>query len=143
MGLEAYASNNSTIEIINILDIVLIGIMISDLITKVVNHAMVIKANFSGDASKDDSFVYFDEPLTFDPFKNEEGLFVIKTDYLVMDAILVIAIIIMYAIQVSLASSGELNYLHIGILMMARGFFKLPFAVAIIQFMLKVKQIRV
>ena len=59
-----------------------------------------------------------------------------------MDAVLVVAIIIMYAIQASLASSEELNYLHIGILMMVRAYFKLPFAIAMIQFIIKVKQIR-
>ena len=59
-----------------------------------------------------------------------------------MDFVLVSGIIIMYAIQASLASTEELNYLHVGILMMVRGFFKLPFAVAMIQFMMKVKQIR-
>jgi hypothetical protein len=103
--MDGYQDNNRIIEVINIIDIVLIGIMISDLVTKMVNHCMVIKANFSVDNNKDDSFVYFDEPLTFDPLKNDGGLFVIKTDYVVMDFVLVIAIIIMYAIQASLAST--------------------------------------
>ena len=98
LDMDGFHANNRTIEVINIIDIVLIGIMISDLVTKMVNHCMVIKANFSGDNNKDDSFVYFDEPLTFDPFKNDEGLFVIKTDYIVMDFVLVTAIIIMYSI---------------------------------------------
>lgn len=142
LDMEGYQYNNRIIEVINIIDIVLIGIMISDLVTKIINHCMVIKAIFSVDNKKDDSFIYFDEPLTFDPLKNDGGLFVIKTDYIVMDFVLVTAIIMMYAIQTSLASSGQLNYLHLGILMMGRGFFKLPFAVAIIQFMIKVKQIR-
>jgi hypothetical protein len=43
---------------------------------------------------------------------------------------------------VSLAQSGELNYLHIGVLMMVRAYFKIPFAVAIVFFIAKVKEIR-
>ena len=68
--MEGYQDNNRLIEVINIIDIVLIGIMISDLATKMVNHCMVIQANISVHNNKDDSFVYFDEPLTFDPFSN-------------------------------------------------------------------------
>ena len=127
---------------INIIDIVLIGIMISDLVTKIVNHYMVIQANFSVENLNNGSHIYFDEPLTFDDSKNNGGLFVIKGDYIIMDAVLVVAIIIMYVIQASLASSENLNYLHIGILMMVRGYLKLPFAIAMLQFIVKVKEIR-
>jgi hypothetical protein len=42
----------------------------------------------------------------------------------------------------SLAQSGDLNYMHIGMLMMVRAYFKLPFAVAILLFIAKVKEIR-
>jgi hypothetical protein len=42
LDMEGYQDNNRIIEIINIIDIVLIGIMISDLVTKIVNHWMVI-----------------------------------------------------------------------------------------------------
>lgn len=133
--------SNNLIEVINIIDVVLIGIMISDLITKCLNQSMVIKANFSDNQMKE-SYIYFDEPLTFDLYKNDGGLYLIKTSYLIMDAILVVAVIILYAIQVSLASSEKLNYLHVGILMMTRGLFKLPFAIIIIQFMLKINQIK-
>jgi hypothetical protein len=128
--------------VINIIDVVLIGIMISDLVTKLVNHKMVIQANFSVENKKNNSQIYFDEPLTFDPFKNDGGLFVIKMDYIIMDAVMVVAIIAMYVIQVSLASKETLNYLQIGILMMGRAYLKIPFAIAMLQFIVKVKQIR-
>ena len=59
-----------------------------------------------------------------------------------MDSILVITILVMYFIQAALASSESLNYLHIGILMMVRAYLKLPFAIALIQFILKVRQIK-
>ena len=59
-----------------------------------------------------------------------------------MDAVMVVAIIAMYVIQVSLASKETLNYLQIGILMMGRAYLKIPFAIAMLQFIVKVKQIR-
>jgi hypothetical protein len=42
----------------------------------------------------------------------------------------------------SLAQSGNLNYLHIGMLMMVRAYCKIPFLVAILLFVAKVKEIR-
>lgn len=41
----------------------------------------------------------------------------------------------------SLAKSGELNYMHIGMLMMVRAYFKIPMAVAILLFVAKMREI--
>jgi hypothetical protein len=67
------------------------------------------------------------------------GQFLLSTEYVVMDAILVAVILAMYFIQMGLGD--ELNYMHIGILM-ARAYFKLPFSIIIIKFMFKVKELR-
>lgn len=67
-----------------------------DLVVKITNHVMVLKANFSHQINNEDK-IYFDEPLTFDPFKIT-GSIMIKTSYVVMDALFVLAIIVMYLI---------------------------------------------
>jgi hypothetical protein len=138
--LEPYKSNNDIIALFGVLDLVLLAIMVIDVVAKVINHNLVVREHFPTKENESQQDLYFDEPLTFDPFKNDGGLFLIKTDYIIMDAILVVAILAMYIIQVSLGD--ELNYLHIGILMMGRGFFKIPISVALIQFIFKVKQMR-
>ena len=84
--------------------------------------------------------VYFDEPLVFDPLLNDNGLFLMRTEFVAMDAFLVTVILALYFTQLGLGD--DLNYLHIGMLMMVRAILKLPFAVAIIRFILKVKEIR-
>jgi hypothetical protein len=59
-----------------------------------------------------------------------------------MDAFLSLIIVCMYLTQMGLAQSDDLNYLHIGMLMMVRAYFKLPLTVAIVMFIVKVNKIR-
>jgi hypothetical protein len=126
---------------VDYIELAMLVLMVVDLVVKITNHAMVMKSNFSHQKT-DEVQIYFDEPLTFDPFNNNGGHFVLKTEYIVMDAILTLLIIVLYIIQFSLAQSGELNYLHVGMLMMVRAYCKLPLSVAIIMFIIKVQQIR-
>jgi len=90
------------IEMINLIEIVFIAIMVVDILIKAVSHIILIKANIT-DTKKNglDNGIqnfYFDEPLTYDPFKNDGGLFIIKADYIVMDAVFVVLIIVMFVI---------------------------------------------
>jgi hypothetical protein len=70
--------------------------IVIDAVVKITNHAMVLKSNFSHQINNEEE-IYFDEPLTFDPFKNS-GSLVLKTEFIVMDTVLVLAIIAMYII---------------------------------------------
>jgi hypothetical protein len=141
--LTEFASNDKIIKTIDIIEFILLVIIVIDLIIKIVNHLKVVKSNIHLlTTEKQCEQIYFDEPLTFDPFKTNGGHFVIKTLYVVMDAVLVFALVAMYLIQMGLAQSGNLNYMHIGMLMMVRAYFKIPFAVAVILFIAKVREIR-
>jgi hypothetical protein len=73
---------------------ILLFLIVIDAMVKITNHIMVLKSNFSHQINNEEQ-IYFDEPLTFDPFKSS-GCFVIKTEYIVMDAVLVLGIIAMY-----------------------------------------------
>ena len=90
-------SNNKIIRLFGILEIFLLVVIVIDLIAKSVSHHILLKANFKGQ-KKDEMDVYFDEPLTFDPMRNENGLFVLRTEYVAMDAFLVLVILAMYFI---------------------------------------------
>ena len=79
--------------------------IVLELCVKLTNHVMVVKSSIDKNGKDDEDKVYFDEPLSFDPFTNN-GLLVIKTDYVVMDAILVVAMVVMYVIQMSLDQRG-------------------------------------
>jgi hypothetical protein len=81
---------------IDTLEMILLLLIVIDAVVKITNHVMVVKSNFSHQKDNEDQ-IYFDEPLTFDPFKSS-GSFVIKTEYIVMDAVLVLVIIAMYFI---------------------------------------------
>lgn len=135
-----FEETNKYIKIIDNIEIIFLLLIALDAVVKITNHIMVVKSNFQHQINNEEQ-IYFNEPLTFDPFSNN-GSFVIKTEYIIMDAVAVVAIIVMYLIQMGLAQSGELNYLHIGMLMMVRAYLKIPFAVAIILFVAKVKEIR-
>jgi hypothetical protein len=140
-GMKDFEKANKIIKTADICEIALLALIVVDLIVKLSNHIMVLRSNFSNQKSHEDQ-IYFDEPLTFDPFKNQGGHFLIKTEFVVMDAVLVLITLTMYFIQMGLTQSGELNYLHIGILMMVRAYFKVPFSVAIILFIAKLREIR-
>ena len=75
---------------------ILLLLIVLDAVVKITNHIVVVRSNFSHQTNNEEQ-IYFDEPLTFDPFNNS-GSFVIKTRYIVMDAIFVLAIIAMYLI---------------------------------------------
>jgi hypothetical protein len=97
---DQFQSNNKSIKTFNSIDMAFIVVMTLDVIVKTLNHWMVLKTNFNDNQipSVSQLDVYFDEPLTFDPFRNDGGLFVIKSDYVIMDLLLVIAIQAMYII---------------------------------------------
>lgn len=96
-GIDGYDNNNRLINVVNSIELALIVVIIIDMIVKLTNHICVLKSNFTDSKSSEDQ-IYFDEPLTFDPFKNNGGQFLIKTEYVVMDAILVVVIVVMYII---------------------------------------------
>lgn len=66
----------------------------------------------------------------------------LKTEFVVMDTIFVVLTVTLYLIQLGLSQTGDLNYLHIGILMMVRAYFKIPFSIAIMLFIAKLREIR-
>ena len=100
-GMDGYHQNNKIIKMVDTLEVVLLAVIVIDMIVKSANHMFVLKSNFSNSKSSEDQ-IYFDEPLTFDPFKNNGGQFLIKTEYVVMDAALVLVIVAMYFIQIGL-----------------------------------------
>ena len=94
LGLSDFEATNSYIKIIDTVELILLLLIVIDAVVKITNHVMVLKSNFSHQINNDEQ-IYFDEPLTFDPFNNS-GSFIIKTEYIVMDGVLVLAIIAMY-----------------------------------------------
>lgn len=75
---------------------ILLILIILDALVKISNHMMVLRSNFSHNINNEEQ-IYFDEPLTFDPFKNS-GSILIKTEFIIMDAIFVVLIIVMYSV---------------------------------------------
>jgi hypothetical protein len=75
---------------------ILLILIILDALVKISNHMMVLRSNFSHNMNNEEQ-IYFDEPLTFDPFKNS-GSILIKTEFIIMDAIFVVLIIVMYSV---------------------------------------------
>jgi hypothetical protein len=89
-----FEATNDFINAIDTIEIILLILIVIDAIVKITNHVMILRSNISHHLNNEDQ-IYFDEPLTFDPFKNS-GSILIKTEYIVMDAVCVIAIIVMY-----------------------------------------------
>lgn len=75
---------------------ILLLLIVVDAVVKITNHVLVLKSN-NFHQTKSEEQIYFDEPLTFDPYNNS-GSFMIKTELIVMDAVFVVAIIAMYLI---------------------------------------------
>jgi hypothetical protein len=74
--------------------------------------------------------------------KSDNGMFILKTDYIIIDCICVLLAVVLFIVQAAMESAGTINYMQISILMISRAYMKFPITFVLIRFIIMVNRIK-